>query len=270
MNINRTSATQLQTEVEQRIGLYSLGSIAKYIIDDIGFRLPTIRRINFGINFRYKLKNGISFMVRPFKYDRYIIDEIFLEKAYFPSPDFWIKDNEVIVDIGAHIGVFTVFAAKRAKCLVYSYEPRPDNYELLKENIRLNGIQNCVRAIQSAVGGVSGNLKFSMDTVGLGSLDDVKGNKIIVRTITLKDLLDTNHIAKVDFLKIDVEGEELRMLLNLPKEYLSRISRISMESHTKTITSKLTDYLSNNGFSVRTLKLPKSDMSMIYAKNDQA
>jgi hypothetical protein len=84
----------------------------------------------------------------------------------------------------------------------------------------------------------------------------------------LKEILDSNSLSKVDFLKIDVEGKELEMLLNLPKEYFSRIEKIAMESHTETITSKLTSYLSGNGFSVKTLKLPKSDMSMIYAKKN--
>jgi FkbM family methyltransferase len=232
----------------------------------VGFRLPIVRKKNLNKHFKYKLRNGITIVVRPFKFDRYIIDEIFLEHAYFPSR-FYNKDGDVVVDVGAHIGVFTVYSAKKADCTVYSYEPRPDNFDLLKENVSLNKIEPCVKIFQFAVGGVSGSLEFCMDAEGLGQIGGSNGDKIFVRTVTLKEILDSNNLLKVDFLKIDVEGEELEMLLNFPKEYFPRIEKIAMESHTETITSKLTSYLSSNGFSVKTLRLPKSDMSMVYAKN---
>lgn len=259
---------QFLPEIVNRIRLYSVSSLPKYIIDLVGFRLLIVRKKNLSLHFRYKLKNGITFFVRPFKFDRYIIDEIFLEQAYFPNSDFEIKDGDVVVDIGAHIGVFTVFSAKSANCSIYSYEPRPDNFELLVKNVSINNVTDCVKTFQFAVGGVSGSLEFCMDAQGLGQIGGSNGNKIIVRTVTLKEIFDSNHLLNVNFLKIDVEGEELEMLLNFPKEYFPRIEKIAMESHSETITSKLTSYLSSNGFNVKTLKLPKSDMSMIYATNN--
>jgi FkbM family methyltransferase len=259
---------QFLPEIVNRIRLYSVSSLPKYIIDLVGFRLLIVRKKNLSLHFRYKLKNGITFFVRPFKFDRYIIDEIFLEKAYFPNRDFKIKDGDVVVDIGAHIGVFTVFSAKSANCSIYSYEPRPDNFELLVKNVSINNVTDCVKTFQFAVGGVSGSLEFCMDAQGLGQIGGSNGNKIIVRTVTLEEIFDSNHLLNVNFLKIDVEGEELEMLLNFPKEYFHRLEKIAMESHSETITSKLTSYLSSNGFNVKTLKLPKSDMSMIYATNN--
>jgi FkbM family methyltransferase len=259
---------QFLPEIVNMIRLYSVGSLPEYVIDLLGFRLPIVRKKSLSMHFKYKLKNGITFVVRPFKFDRYIIDEIFLEQAYFPDRDFKIENGDVVVDIGAHIGVFTVFSAKSANCCIYSYEPRPDNFELLVKNVSINNVTDCVKTFQFAVGGVSGSLEFCMDAQGLGRIGGSNGNKIIVRTVTLKEIFDSNHLLKVNFLKIDVEGEELGMLLNFPKEYFHRIEKIAMESHTELITSKLTSYLSSNGFSVKTLKLPKSDMSMIYAKNN--
>ena len=267
-NSKRLIIKQSLPEIVNRIRLYSFSSLPKYIIDLVGFRLPIVRKKSLSMHFKYKLKNGITFVVRPFKFDRYIIDEIFLEQAYFPDRDFKLEDGDVVVDVGAHIGVFTVYSAKNADCTVYSYEPRPDNFELLKENVSLNKIGSCVKTFQLAVGGISGSLEFCMDAQGLGQIGDSNGNKIIVQTVTLKEIFDSNNLLTINFLKIDVEGEELEMLLNFPKEYFSRIEKIAMESHTELITSKLTSYLSSNGFSVRTLKLPKSDMSMIYAKNN--
>jgi FkbM family methyltransferase len=260
---------QFLSEIVNRVRLYNVSSLPKYIIDLVGFHLPILRKKSLRMHFRYKLKNGATFVVRPFKFDRYIIDEIFLERAYFPDRDFELKDGDVVVDVGAHIGVFTVFSAKNADSTVYSYEPRPDNFELLKENVSLNKIEACVKIFQFAVGGVSGSLEFCMDAEGLVQIGGSNGKKIIVRTVTLKEIFDSNNLLKVDFLKIDVEGKELEMLFNFPKEYFPRIKKIAMESHTESITSKLTSYLSSNGFSVRTLKLPKSDMSMIYAKNNR-
>ena len=267
-NDKQVITKQFLSEIVNRVRLYSVSSLPKYIIDLVGFRMPLVRKNSLSMHFRYKLKNGVTFVVRPFKFDRYIIDEIFLEQAYFPDCDFELKDGDVVVDIGAHIGVFTVYSAKKVDCTVYSYEPRPDNFELLKENVSLNKIEACVKTFQFAVGGVSGSLDFCMDAEGLGQIGGSNGNKIIVRTVTLKEIFDSNNLLKVNFLKIDVEGEELEMLLNFPKEYFPRIEKIAMESHTESITSQLTSLLSSNGFNVKTLKLPKSNMSMLYAKNN--
>jgi len=63
-----------------------------------------------------------------------------------------MKEEMVVVDVGAHIGYFTLMAAKLvgAKGKVYAFEPDPSNYRLLVKSIHENGYRNVV-AIQKAV-----------------------------------------------------------------------------------------------------------------------
>ena len=60
-----------------------------------------------------------------------MVNEIFFRKIYTPSY-FSIEPDDIVVDIGANIGIFTLFAALKTKCAVYAYEPFPENVEFLK------------------------------------------------------------------------------------------------------------------------------------------
>jgi FkbM family methyltransferase len=103
-----------------------------------------------------------------------------------------ITKDSVVLDMGASVGGFTIMAAKRCKH-IYSVEPL--HAEILRENIRLNNINNCT-ILEYAVGNteMSGELSF-------GRI------KKTVRFVTLKDLLMMIP-EKIDFMKCDIEGGE--------------------------------------------------------------
>ena len=96
------------------------------------------------------LPQGIKFKIRKNTKkvtDLDMIDDVWKRKDY-SLPGFTIKKNNLVIDIGAHIGTFTVYAAKRAKNgLVFSYEPEKENFELLKQNIILNNLKILKRLI---------------------------------------------------------------------------------------------------------------------------
>lgn len=100
----------------------------------------------------FKLRNGILFRARLGKHgDGSIINEIWIEKPYFRHLN-EIKDNSIVIDIGAHIGVFAVFVAKQARnTLIYSYEPCPENFTLLQENIKLNNFESNIKPFRLGV-----------------------------------------------------------------------------------------------------------------------
>jgi len=69
-----------------------------------------------------------------------MVDQIFFEKIYTPEI-LAIKKNDVVVDIGACIGIFTLFAAKNTKNKIYAFEPHPDNVTFLRKTfLKINFI----------------------------------------------------------------------------------------------------------------------------------
>lgn len=218
----------------------------------------------------YKLRNGLTYKLRGGSTDRFILNEVWIHKSYNPK-GFEIKLDDIVVDIGAHAGIFTILAsyyAKKGK--VYSFEPMKENFELLKENIRLNSANN-VQAINKAVSDKNGKLKFYVSQTknkGQNSIFKLgeSQKEIRIEKISFKDFLKA--IPKIDFLKIDCEGAEYEILFSLSKEELKKIKKISMEFHNygKYIGDDLAKFLHNNGFRIKLIKDGKM-FGRIYALN---
>jgi 2-polyprenyl-3-methyl-5-hydroxy-6-metoxy-1,4-benzoquinol methylase len=73
---------------------------------------------------------------------RLILDEILVDKLYFQE-GVSISPGDIVLDVGANIGVFALGAAKQG-AHVYAYEPVPATFELLQQNIHLHGLDNMV------------------------------------------------------------------------------------------------------------------------------
>ena len=158
---------------------------------------------------------------------------IFSQAMYTPAP-LSIEANDVVVDIGANIGVFSIYAATRTRNTVYAFEPFPDTYAVLLENIRKNNIRTIVTH-QMAVSEVTGMEVFS--NAQNGAMNGL--NKLTVRThdtinvpsISLPDFMERQGLDHIDFLKMDCEGAEGLILPSLSQAYFARINKIAMEFH---------------------------------------
>ncbi|MBK8706545.1 MAG: FkbM family methyltransferase [Saprospiraceae bacterium] len=90
------------------------------------------------------------FYYRPHTYDRFMIDEVWLNDEYGLN-NLCVISNSCIIDIGAHIGSFSVKASKLFPGnSIWAFEPAMDNFNLLKNNIKLNNCTN-VQVFQKAV-----------------------------------------------------------------------------------------------------------------------
>ena len=76
-----------------------------------------------------------------------MVYEVFIEKIYTP-PGFQINKNDIVVDIGANIGIFALYASQPSP--IYCYEPFGENVSFLKKNMKQNGKKN-VKIFQAAV-----------------------------------------------------------------------------------------------------------------------
>jgi len=215
----------------------------------------------------YTLIDGSTYTLRANTNDRNIFNEVLLHKMYNP-PGFEINKGDIVVDIGAHVGIFSTFAAKDAS-KVYSFEPFSENFELLLINKKNNKRDNIIvynKAVYSQAG--KKTLFLDKDNKGGHSFyqDYLKNrqDKIETETISLQDVFLQNGISKVNFLKIDCEGSEYDILFNCPKEVLSKVEKISMEYHTiddNHNVTKLQSFLEENGFTVTIL----NKIQMLYS-----
>lgn len=124
-----------------------------------------------------------------------------------------IKPDDVVLDIGAHIGYYTLMAAKRVgkKGKVYAFEPNKDNLALLSKNIDLNGYKNIV-LVDKAVAKSTKRARLFINPIssGMHSLVDIDNNStnsIMVDTISLDDFFDRNP-PRISVIKMDIEGGE--------------------------------------------------------------
>ena len=122
-----------------------------------------------------------------------------------------VEKNTVFVDVGAFIGFYSILAGKRGST-VYSFEPDPRSYILLKINALLTGLNSKIHADNMAVGDKEGYvlLKLASTYADSSITDYIPSNRIIntikVPIITIDHFVKEQNINNVDIIKIDVEG----------------------------------------------------------------
>jgi len=148
------------------------------------------------------------------------------ESLFILSPEFedWMwsylkpTKGEVFVDVGAHIGKYTIQIAKVVgeSGLVVAIESHPKNYKVLLENIRLNGLKNVI-PVNIAAWCSEGRVRlFIGDKNGHHSIKrDFGRGSLVVKARALDDVLEELRVEKVNWIKIDVEGAELEVLKGL-------------------------------------------------------
>lgn len=133
------------------------------------------------------------------------------------------KPGMVVLDIGAHVGYYSLLAARKVgpEGRVYSFEPEPQNYSLLVKNVDCNGYDN-ITPVNTAVSNQVG-----VATLNLSSLDNGRhslfgqstsqSNTETVNTTTIDAFLENAASLNVGLIKIDVEGAELDVLEGMGK-----------------------------------------------------
>ncbi len=181
----------------------------------------------------YRINDSTKLCLRVNSSDKIAVWEIWRFKAYNRGR-FAICPEDVVVDIGAHIGAFAVYAARHApRGQVYAYEPFPGNYRLLEKNKNMNDLDN-LHVFNLAVSARKGISNFFTveSNPALNSMSGIYGGeKISVKTVSLDDVISDNRIEVVDYIKIDAEGAEYDVLMNCSGALLRRIQRIVLEYH---------------------------------------
>ena len=144
------------------------------------------------------------------------------------------KTGDVVIDIGAHIGMFAIYTALRfPQVVIHAFEPFPAIFELLEQNLDRNGITT-VRTHHQGVTGDGRLLEMVTNPQNSGgstchSRTLVHGRSGGIPSTTLDHIFDSLGIGNCKFLKIDCEGSEYEILFST--QSLSKVEHLSGEFH---------------------------------------
>ncbi|CAL5219615.1 g1485 [Coccomyxa viridis] len=215
----------------------------------------------------------------------FIYNEIFEERCYIQH-GISVRDGGVCVDVGANIGLFTLFLlggfAGGLPRLILACEPAPANMRLLKQNIKTRRAAGKVVFVQRAVGreAASAALTYYPSMPGNSTLYPEEKSVLQAASmpaacfegaethatdvITLQELLE--GFDEIDLLKVDIEGAELEVLRGAGQDTLSKIRQIVMEVHD--IDERLTqvhELLERTGFRILGIEKGVCHTMLVFA-----
>lgn len=253
---------------------YYLGSIPTLLfrIRNWGTVLAAFLHLPLRTPFTIELRDGGRYRARS-AMDVWIIKETCIDRDYErgATP---IQDGWTVVDIGAGAGDFAISAARRApRSRVYAFEPWAESFDLMRENLALNGVTN-VSPFPEAVAGKSGEL-FLFTPTGIEGQhrtgDSDTGAGVPVPAVTLAQAFERSSIEVCDFLKIDCEGGEYEILFQAGSEALGKIRHIAMEYHdgvTAWSHRDLVAFLEEHGFETTRRPSPAhANLGFLFAAN---
>jgi len=139
-----------------------------------------------------------------------------------------VQPGMTVVDVGAHVGFYTLLAARLVGTngRVYAFEPNPEVYNILVRNIQINGYREIVRAVPKGVSNEKRTVSLYVsrersDEASFYSQESVDNACIEVETVRLDEFFADEGWPKVDLVKIDVEGAEVEVLEGM-RELTSR------------------------------------------------
>jgi len=181
--------------------------------------------------------------------DGFIIAEVFFGEVYDKLRP--LQEGDVVVDAGAHIGVFTVRASLKVgeTGKVYAFEPERENFKYLSLNTK--GLEN-VEIFETALWSSEGSktLYHSKGNTGGHSLFSYNGREAAYEVKTAR--LDEVVTGKVDFLKIDVERSELEVLRGAEKILEKHKPYIAAELHEgPRLVNAVISFLSKYGYNLK-------------------
>ncbi len=145
-----------------------------------------------------------------------------------PETIHWIDSLErgsLLFDIGANIGVFSVYAAMHRTCDVYAFEPEAKNYACLNSNILVNGLGRRVKALNVGLHDRTGLEFLNLHDLASGAALHALGEPVdwrkerfvpkfeqAVLAFTLDELIERFGFPVPDHIKLDVDGNEERII----------------------------------------------------------
>jgi nonribosomal peptide synthetase DhbF len=253
----------------------------------------------------HELPNGMVVLGRNNAEIDFLYQEIFERREYLQH-GVTIPRDAVVFDIGAHVGLFSIFVAHNVPdATIYAFEPIPDLNRELALNTAVNGVR--AHLFECGVGETPGEAVFTfypqlsmlsgrygaeaedravvdayaMRDAGedvaplIGDLvtERLRERREVVCTLrTVSDIIDEHRVERIDLLKVDAEKSELEVLRGIRPEHWARIRQVVAEVHDQDDRlAGITGLLRDNGFTVHVEAvdpLVHSGLVNVYATND--
>ena len=159
-----------------------------------------------------------------------------------------IKKGATCYDIGGHVGYISLIMGKLTGTTgkVYTFEPRPINISFIERHISVNDVKN-VSLLKTGLSNYEGSAKFDLNT-GTGTGKIANNGILEIKVQSLDKLYDDGQIDAPNFIKMDIEGEEVKALKgaeNLLKKYMPVLN---ISTHGQDIHEKCIDFIKSLGY----------------------
>lgn len=253
---------------------------------------------------RHRLPNGMTVIGRSRAEVDFLYQEIFLDREYLRH-GISIPSGAVVFDVGAHVGLFSLFAARQTTDVtVFAFEPIPDLHRELSLNTRVNGVDT--RLFHCGLASTSGEATFTyypQASILSGRYSEESTEREVVRAYahqsldpeedldsliddlvterlqdhrevtctlrTISDVIDEHGVDRIDLLKVDAEKSEWEVLSGIRPEHWPRIRQVVVEVHDiDTRVQQVMNLLPQHGFRViadRADALGNSDLVNLFA-----
>lgn len=232
-----------------------------------------------GINKRIQLKNGITLDL---KIDDWVQENLFFlgeyEQAELRFAEKSLKPGDVFMDIGANIGLYTLCAFKAVgdSGRVISFEPLEENFKSLSKHVSINHGRNIVLE-QMAISDRKEEIEIFYDdrelNLGMASsylTSHTHSEK--VAAISIDQYIDLNPMAKVDFIKIDIEGGEYKALLGMQNTLIRHSPILLIEINPEVLSGTEHDeqdmlrYLQDLGYQEHVIEDNRNPMNKAFIR----
>ena len=192
--------------------------------------------------------------------------------------DSFEKNNPIFWDIGANVGLYTCYAAKKKNCQVYAFEPSVFNLQLLATNIWENGIADKVIIFPLPLSDKNQENKFYMSSTESGGANSTFGENIDFQGkkmkntfeyatigITIEHVVNFFKVKKPNYIKIDVDGiEHLIIKGGLASIKNAESILVEVDEKFKERSDQVENFLLESGFVLESKKQPDNVRSTKY------
>lgn len=176
-----------------------------------------------------------------------VAQEILIDGEYEIASGLKLPEQPTVIDLGANIGVFLHFAARRwPRARLIAVEPDVENFAMLERNAQAIGGQTASDLVRACVGGERGFTRLLPNSgewaISMGEVGETGD----VQVLTMADLCRDHGVERIDLLKCDIEGAERQVFADC-SEWIHRVQNLVIEIHEPYPLTGLLADLERNG-----------------------